>query len=170
MLLAVLVASSLVDVGFQPLAAHMFILYLGMMSFVTPPVAIAAFFAASLAGSEPMRTGFTAMRFGWAAYIVPFLFMFAPSLLLQGTSWMTTVVVIATALSGIWLVCAGMVGYFKGPLTVMRRAGFILAGLCLLVPVEIGGWAQWSDLFGAALGGVLIAFEVAAARRKRIAV
>jgi TRAP-type uncharacterized transport system fused permease subunit len=83
-LLAVLIAPALVELGFDPLAAHMFILYLGMMSMITPPVAIGAFFAASLAGAEPMRTGFTAMRFGWTAYIVPFLFIFSPALLLQG--------------------------------------------------------------------------------------
>jgi len=82
-LLAVLIAPALIELGFSPLASHMFILYLGMMSMITPPVAIGAFFAASLAGAEPMRTGFTAMRFGWTAYIVPFLFIFSPALLLQ---------------------------------------------------------------------------------------
>lgn len=168
-LLAVLVAPSLVELGFPPLAAHMFILYLGMMSFVTPPVAIAAFFAASLAGAEPMRTGFTAMRFGWTAYIVPFLFMFAPSLLLQGTSWTTTAIAIATAVSGIWLVSAGMVGYFLRRLSFLGRTAFIIAGLCLLVPVEIGGWARWTDVFGSVFGALLVAFEFVMKRRARVA-
>ncbi|MGH7263661.1 MAG: TRAP transporter permease [Candidatus Rokuibacteriota bacterium] len=164
-LLAVLVAPSLVELGFPPLAAHMFILYLGMMSMVTPPVAIGAFFAASLAGAEPMRTGFTAMRFGWTAYIVPFLFMFSPSLLLQGTSVTETVVAVVTALVGVWLVSAGMIGYLFRPMPAWLRAGFVVAGTCLLIPDEIGAWAAWTDEFGAVLGGVLVAHELILRRR-----
>ena len=106
-LLAAVVAPSLVEVGIPPLAAHMFILYLGMMSFLTPPVAIAAFFAANLAKAPPMATGWTAMRFGWTAYVVPFLFVFAPALLLQNDDVWVTAITIATAALGIW---AGVVG------------------------------------------------------------
>jgi TRAP transporter 4TM/12TM fusion protein len=159
-LLAVLVAPSLVELGFPPLAAHMFILYLGMMSMVTPPVAIGAFFAASLAGAQPMRTGFTAMRFGWTAYIVPFLFMFSPSLLLQGTSVTETLVAVATAVAGVWLGSIGMVGYLFRPISPWLRPGFVAAGVCLLVPDQIGAWAAWTDAFGAALGGLLVAYEL----------
>ena len=164
-LLAVLVAPSLVEVGFTPLAAHMFILYLGMMSFITPPVAIAAFFAASLAGAEPMRTGFTAMRFGWTAYIVPFLFVFSPSLLLQEPSWLITGVAIVTAVAGVWLVSAGMIGYLVRPMAAWTRAGFILAGLCLLVPDEIAAWARWTDALGALGAFALVALELRSRRR-----
>lgn len=81
-LLAVVVAPSLIEVGIPPLAAHMFILYFGLMSMITPPVAISAFFAANLASASPMKTAFAAMRLGWPAFIVPFLFVFSPSLLL----------------------------------------------------------------------------------------
>jgi TRAP transporter 4TM/12TM fusion protein len=164
-LLAVLVAPSLVEIGFAPLAAHMFILYLGMMSFITPPVAIAAFFAASLAGAEPMRTGFTAMRFGWTAYIVPFLFVFSPSLLLQSPSWLETAVAIATAVAGVWLVSAGMIGYLVRPLAAWQRGGFIAAGLCLLIPDEIGAWAAWTDAAGAVAGSALVMLELRSRRK-----
>jgi TRAP-type uncharacterized transport system fused permease subunit len=164
-LLAVLVAPSLIEMGFTPLAAHMFILYLGMMSFITPPVAIAAFFAASLAGAEPMRTGFTAMRFGWTAYIVPFLFVFSPSLLLQDPSWLTTGVTIATAVAGVWLVSAGMIGYLVRPMAWWSRIALIAAGLCLLAPDEIAGWARWTDAAGAVLGIALVVYEFIAAAR-----
>ena len=68
------------------MASHMFVLYFGMMSMITPPVALAAFAAASLAGTDPMKTGWTAVRFGWIAYIIPFLFVRAPSLLLEGSA------------------------------------------------------------------------------------
>src|SRR5690606_3170610 len=76
-LLAALVAPSLVEVGVQPIAAHMFVMYFGMMSMITPPICIAAFAAASVAGADAMRTGFTATRFGWTAFIVPFLFVYS---------------------------------------------------------------------------------------------
>ncbi|MEM6341681.1 MAG: TRAP transporter fused permease subunit, partial [Pseudomonadota bacterium] len=85
LLLAVLVAPSLVETGVEPIAAHLFIFYLGMMSMVTPPIGIGAFFAASIANASPMATAFEAMRLGWTAYIVPFLFVATPALLLIGT-------------------------------------------------------------------------------------
>ncbi|MCC6006399.1 MAG: TRAP transporter fused permease subunit, partial [Rhodobacteraceae bacterium] len=115
-LLAVLVAPSLIEVGIDPLAAHMFILYLGMMSMITPPIAVGAFFAATLAGSEPMRTGFTAMRFGWTAYIIPFLFVFSPGLLLQGGLDLDTVLTIISALAGVWFISAAFAGFGLGRL------------------------------------------------------
>src|SRR5690606_24094310 len=133
-LLAVLIAPSLIEVGFEPLGSHMFILYLGMMSMVTPPVAIAAFFAASLAGAEPMRTGFTAMRFGWTAYIVPFLFIFSPSLLLEDPSVVNTTMTIITAVAGVWLVSAGMAGFLFRHLPVLSRIGLVAGGAGLLLP------------------------------------
>ena len=83
-LLAALVAPALIEVGIPDLAAHLFVLYFGMMSMTTPPVAIAAFTAASIAQADPMRTGLAGVRFGWSAYIVPFLFVSSPTLLMQG--------------------------------------------------------------------------------------
>jgi TRAP transporter 4TM/12TM fusion protein len=168
-LLAVLVAPSLVELGFPPLAAHMFILYLGMMSMITPPVAIGAFFAASLAGAEPMRTGFTAMRFGWTAYIVPFLFLFSPSLLLQGEALTTTMIAVGTAIAGVWIVSAGMIGYFLRPLAPARRIGLVVAGTALLIPDEIGTWAAWTDLGGLLLASVVLGVEYLGSRRKQVA-
>src|SRR5690606_21066464 len=164
-LLAVLIAPSLVEVGFTPLASHMFILYLGMMSMVTPPVAIAAFFAASLAGAEPMRTGFAAMRFGWTAYIVPFLFIFSPSLLLEEPSALVTAKAIVTAMVGVWLVSAAMIGYLFRPASHLLRLGLICAGFCLLIPDEIADWAWWTDATGAIVGGILVVREYLSARR-----
>ncbi len=166
-MLATLVAPSLVDLGITPLAAHMFILYLGMMSFVTPPVAIGAYFAASMAGAEPLKTGFAATRFGWTAYIVPFLFVFSPSLLLQSKSVLDTAIAIVTAIGGIWLVSAGMIGYIVRPLTPIFRAALLLAGLALLVPHEIARWALWANIAAAPLAVLLVAFELVSARRMR---
>ncbi|HEX7007916.1 MAG TPA: TRAP transporter fused permease subunit [Alphaproteobacteria bacterium] len=168
-LLAVLIAPSLIEVGFTPLASHMFILYLGMMSMVTPPVAIAAFFAASLAGSEPMRTGFTAMRFGWTAYIVPFLFIFSPTLLLQDPSIINTAIAIVTAVVGVWLVSAGMIGFLFRNLPIPSRVGLVVGGLCLIIPDQIGTWAAWTNVAGVVIGGAFLAYERTAARRGHLA-
>ena len=164
-LLAVLVAPSLVELGFSPLASHMFILYLGMMSMVTPPVAIGAYFAASLAGAEPMRTCFIAMRFGWTAYIVPFLFMFSPALLLQSTNVTETAIAIATSVAGVWAISAGMIGYLFRPMPWWTRAGLIVGGACLFVPDQIAPWAAWTDEIGAALTAIVVAYEFLARRR-----
>ena len=165
-LLAVLVAPSLKDVGVLPLAGHMFILYLGMMSLITPPVAVAAFFAASIAKAPPMATGWYSMRFGWTAYVVPFLFVYSPSLLLQGSP-ADLVIDVSTAVAGVWLVSAAIAGYFARILPSVERLAFTLAGAMLLLPRGVGNWVVWVNLAGLALGGALVAREVVAARRRR---
>ena len=167
MLLAILIAPTLVEVGIDPLAAHMFILYLGMMSMVTPPVAVAAFFAANIAESEPMQTAFTSVRFGWTAYIIPFIFVFSPSLLLQGKSAIETAIAIVTALVGVWLVSIAITGYFSRHMGWMTRIGLLIAGSGLLLPHEIDPRLAWMDLAGLVLGVALLAFEMTAARRNR---
>ncbi|MDP4593216.1 MAG: TRAP transporter large permease subunit, partial [Beijerinckiaceae bacterium] len=155
-LLAVLIAPSLEKVGIPQMAAHMFILYMGLMSMVTPPVAVAAFFAATLAGAEPMKTGFEAVRFSWAAYIVPFLFVFSPTLLLQSSSISATVFAIGTAIIGVWIVSAGMVGYLFGNIAALERLLLIAAGFALLIPHEIATWALWTDVVGACAAILLV--------------
>ena len=168
-LLAVLIAPSLVEVGFTPLASHMFILYFGMMSMVTPPVAIAAYFAASLAGAEPIKTGFTATRFGWTAYIVPFLFIFSPNLLLQDPSIGGTARDIATAIAGVWLISAGMIGFLFRPTPWLSRLGLIVGGIGLIIPHQIGGWATYIDVAGAVVGGAFVFYERTVTRRLALA-
>jgi TRAP transporter 4TM/12TM fusion protein len=147
-LLAVLIVPALVETGIPPLAAHMFIIYLGMMSFVTPPVAIAAFFAANLAKADPFKTGWAAMRFSWTAYIVPFLFVFSPSLLLQSSSWTETAVSISTAVVGVSFVSAGMIGYAFARLSVPMRIAFVVGGGMLMIPLEMASWAAYLNVAG----------------------
>ena len=164
-LLAVLIAPALVEVGIDPLAAHMFILYFGMMSLITPPVAVAAFVAANLAKAPAMPTGWTAMRFGWPAYIVPFLFVFSPSLLLQGGG-LAGALDIASAIAGVWLLSAGLIGYFARRLTPAARAAFIAADALLLAPAGIDPAIAWANLAGLILGAAAVTFDVTAARRR----
>jgi len=166
-LLAVLIAPALVEVGVNKLSAHMFIFYFGMMSFITPPVAIAAFFAANLAKADPMRTGFAAMRFGWTAYFVPFLFVYAPVLLLQHGVSVDLVIAVTTAVVGVWLVCVGAIGYFMRDVGWPMRFAFAVAGILLMVPRDVAPWALWSDLAGLVLGVGLVGWEWTQSRRAR---
>jgi TRAP-type uncharacterized transport system fused permease subunit len=165
-LLAALVAPALVEVGIEPIAAHLYVLYFGMMSMITPPVAIAAFAAAGIAGASAMRTGLAAMRFGWIAYVVPVLFVVSPSLLLIGEP-QAVAVAVATATMGVWLVSIALAGYFTRALAGPMRALFALAGLLALIPAGAFPQAAWTDIAGATIGGALIARELAATRALR---
>lgn len=138
LLLAVLIAPSLVQSGVEPIAAHLFIFYLGMMSMVTPPIGIGAFFAAAIAKAPPMATAWESMRFGWTAYIVPFLFVFSPALLLMGDP-SEIALAVTTAVIGVYAISAAFVGWLHGPAGPMRRVLLGLAGVALLLPPGIGG-------------------------------
>ena len=162
-LLAILVAPALVKVGVPPLAAHMFILYFGMMSLITPPVAPAAYVAAAIAQAPSMATGWTAMRFGWSAYIVPFLFVYSPAILMMGGVFDIAVVTV-TSLAGIWLICAAMTGYFTRLLGIQTRVAFTVAGIMLLLPHQVSEAMLWVNVAGGALGVALIAFELGTRR------
>ena len=162
-LLAALVAPSMVKIGLSPMASHMFVMYFGMMSMITPPVALAAYAAASLANTDPMKTGWTAVRFGWIAFIIPFLFVRSPSLLLEGTV-MSVLTSFVTALIGVWLICAAFAGYAVRPLSTPMRVGFGLAGLLLFIPAEAMPHGEWTDIVGLALGAGLLGREIVATR------
>ncbi len=157
-LLATLVGPSLVEVGIEPIAAHLFILYFGMMSMITPPVAIAAFAAASLTGADAMKTGFAAMRFGWLAYLIPFVFVVSPSLLLKGDP-IVIAIDIATAVLGVWLVSIAIVGYFIRNLNAAERVLFAAVGLSLFIPMEAFTGALWVSAAAAVIGLLLLSRE-----------
>jgi TRAP transporter 4TM/12TM fusion protein len=158
-LLAALVAPAMVEAGVLPQAAHLFVLYFGMMSFITPPVAVAAFAAASIAKADPFRTGFTAMRFGWAAYIVPFLFVYSPELILIGRPEIIAFDIV-TAFVGIWLISAGFVGFALRALTAIDRWAFVIAGALLLVPLSFLAHTIYLNVVGALLAAILLTRQV----------
>jgi TRAP-type uncharacterized transport system fused permease subunit len=162
-LLAALVAPAMVEVGVDPMAAHLYVLYFGMMSMITPPVALAAFAAAAIAKADPMRTGFAAMRFGWTAYIVPFLFVASPSLLLIGNA-VEIALAVVTAVAGVWLVSIAVAGYFTRPMGIPQRLLFGAAGLLSMIPAGAFQGAVWTDIVGVLVGGILIAREALAGR------
>jgi TRAP transporter 4TM/12TM fusion protein len=157
-LLAALVAPALVQVGIEPIAAHLFVLYFGMMSMITPPIAIAAFAAASIAQAPAMKTGWASMKFGWAAFVVPFLFVFSPTLVMIGEP-MEIAIAVVTAGVGVWLVSAALAGYFASRLSGMMRLAFGATGLLALVPAGAFPGAVFTDIIGVALGIVLMAIN-----------
>jgi len=158
-IMATLIAPALVKAGVPPMAAHLFVLYFGIMSMVTPPVALAAFAAANIAGADPNRTGWIAARIGWSAYVVPFLFVFSPSLLMQGDP-LTVAWAALTAAIGVWLGTIGVVGFFYRPLPGWARAAFLAAGVLVLIPADMFPGAIVTDIAGLALGGALLAREL----------
>jgi TRAP-type uncharacterized transport system fused permease subunit len=133
------------------------------MSLITPPVAPAAYVAAAIAGAPSMATGWTAMRFGWSSYIVPFLFVYSPAILMQG-SIVDIVAVTVTSLFGIWLICAAMTGFFTRVLPLHIRSAFALAGIMLLSPHQASDLMLWINILGASAGIALIAYELKARR------
>ncbi|GGY62483.1 TRAP transporter permease [Marinobacter zhanjiangensis] len=133
--LSILLAPALVNAGLNPLASHLFILYWGMLSYITPPVSLAAITAAGVAGSNAGRTGLYAMRLGGILFILPFLFVINPSLILQGelSKILTSTF---TAITAIWLLSAAMEGYLYkiGALGWPARILVLVAGGMLIYP------------------------------------
>jgi TRAP transporter 4TM/12TM fusion protein len=130
--LAIVLAPGLVKLGLDPLAVHLFIMYWGMLSYITPPVALGAFAAASLAHANPMRTGLEAMRLGSIIYFLPFFFVLNPAMIFHGP-WLQVFSVTATAIVGVLLLAASMQGYLLGVGTFAHTTGGWIARALLLV-------------------------------------
>jgi TRAP transporter 4TM/12TM fusion protein len=163
-LVAALVAPSLIELGVSKMAAHLFVLYFGMMSMITPPMAIAAFAAATLTRADPMRTGFAAVRIGWVAYIIPFLFILSPGLLMAGGA-MGIIVALVGATIGVWLGSVGLVGYFVRPLSWTQRAIFMASGFLAMLPAEAFAAGLMLKLVGIVVGAAMVFTELSIRRR-----
>ncbi|WP_373085504.1 TRAP transporter permease [Sneathiella sp.] len=139
--LAIVLAPALIQGGLDPLSVHLFILYWGMVSFITPPVALGAFAAASIAGANPMKTGFEAMRLGSIIYFVPFFFVLDPAFILHGDISKTAVLFV-NAVGGVILIASALQGYLMGVGNLHRskifgwpiRALMLFGGLALATP------------------------------------
>ncbi|WP_083191544.1 TRAP transporter permease [Salipiger sp. CCB-MM3] len=141
-ILAALLAPALVKAGIPLIAAHLFILYCAGISTITPPVAIAAYAAAAVAGTSPWTTSTMAFRLGISSFIIPFMFVYGPPLLGDGTP-LQVALSLATALLGIGAISASVVGWLRRPLPALVRALAVAGGLALVFP----GWT--TDLTGA---------------------
>ena len=140
-ILAITLAPALTDSGLSPMGVHMFMLYWGMLSFITPPVALGAFAAASLAGAPPMRTGVEATKLGTIIYFVPFFFVIDPGLIMQG-ELSHIALLFSSAMVGVVILSTGLQGYLYGvgDLTKLNalqwplRVALVLGGLTLAMP------------------------------------
>jgi TRAP transporter 4TM/12TM fusion protein len=157
-ILATLAAPALVQAGLQPMQAHLYVLFHGVLSMVTPPVALAAFAAANIAQADQWKTGWTAMRIGWCSYFIPFLFAYSPQLLMQGS---IVDIVTATLFTtfGIYMVTCGIVGTLRGALGLPLRLLCVLAGAALILPMGAFSGALFVNLGGVLLAAALIAQE-----------
>ena len=136
-MLVILIAPALIKLGIEPLAAHLFIMYFGVMSFLTPPVAIAAYVAATIARSEPLQTGFTGVRLGIIAYVVPFVFALSPSLILLGSVG-DILLTVTSALVGTVFLSVAFVGYLFDRLSLLKRVCFAVGAFGLIAPKLAG--------------------------------
>jgi TRAP transporter 4TM/12TM fusion protein len=160
-LLAVLVAPALVQLGIDPLGAHLFIFYFGMISMVTPPICLAAYTAAAIGQTDPMRTGLEATRLATVAYVVPFLFVLSPALLLRGSVW-DVLQATVTALVGAVVLGMALTGYFVRDLGWLKRVVLALAALATLTPATGPGilFSWITDVAGICLVAGVLASEV----------
>jgi TRAP transporter 4TM/12TM fusion protein len=154
---AILLGPAIQALGVPPLAAHLFIFYFGVISMVTPPVALAAFAAAGIAGASMWKTGWAALRLSLAGFLIPYAFVFNPALILAGplpeTAWTT-----ATAALGIVALAAAVVGYLLRPLPTLERGLAFVAAALLITPERL------TDLLGLAFLVALVGLEWVRAR------
>jgi TRAP transporter 4TM/12TM fusion protein len=131
------------NMGIPVLAAHMFVFYFGIVADITPPVALAAFAATGISGGEPIRTGFNASRLAIAAFIIPYMFMFNPAMLMIDTNVWEIIWIGITALTGMVALGGGLIGYWYKKLNWIERIISLIIGLMLVYP---GGFVSAAGL------------------------
>jgi len=136
LILAALEAPALVSMGINPMAAHLFIFYFCALSLITPPICTTAFTAAAIANAPPMKTGLEAVRFGIVLYTLPYLFVYSPALLFQG-SLTDTVYVFLIAIVGVFALAAGVQGFLFNALSWVKRVLFILGSILIFWPAYL---------------------------------
>jgi TRAP-type uncharacterized transport system fused permease subunit len=140
------------------MAAHMFVMYNGMLSMITPPVAFAAYAAANIARVSGWTTGWVACVVGWSTFILPFLFVLTPSLLMDG-SWPEIGFNLARVLYGIFLGTAGIVGFSLRIIPAPIRVAYGVVSLAVVLPPEAFAGAIYVNLAGVALSLVLLGYD-----------
>lgn len=153
LLLATMAAPALVQLGIPSLSAHMFVFYYGMLSMITPPIALAAYAAASISGAPQIKTGVQAFRFGWIAYLLPFLFIYKPGLLMSGP-WYEIAYVFVSSLAALALVSAGLIGHALTRLSTATRIGVVVLGVAMIAPLRQVGPAVLE--FGVSAAGIAV--------------
>lgn len=152
-------APALTQIGVSTLASHLFVLYYASLSSITPPVALAAYAAAGLSGGSPMKTGWKAWRLALTGFVIPFMFVYGPALLVGQAAFGATALSALTGLVGIFFLSMSTIGYFKCKVNTVERFLLLIAAGCLIYSGII------SDVIGLALGAVLITIHVLKAKK-----
>lgn len=155
---AALIVPAVVRIGVEPMAAHLFAFYFGVVSTITPPVALAAFAAAAIAGTRPMATAFESTRVGVAKYLMPLAFVYNPALLWIGPVWLTLVSA-TLAMAAMWVLSVGLEGWRGGPMGPLRRAMCVTGAIGMLCPptgavLGAPGWALVAGGLALAAAGI----------------
>lgn len=172
---ATMAAPALANFDIPTLVAHMFVFYFGLFANITPPVALAAFAGAGIAGGDPMRTGFQALKLSLAGFIIPFLFVYNPAMLMIDTAGvavnarefalpplLTIVSIVVTSIIGILALGAAVEGYFKTPMNWLMRLILGIGALCMIVPEPI------TDMVGVVLVFAVITLNIMQARKLKL--
>lgn len=146
-------APAIILLGAPELAAHLFVFYFGIIADITPPVALAAFAAAGVSGGEPIRTGVNSAKLAIAAFIIPYMFVLSPELLMIDTTIPRLLWVVFTAITGMMAIGAGMIGYWYRRVYVIERFLCVAAGLMLIYPEGS------TDIIGLVLFAVMLALQ-----------
>jgi TRAP transporter 4TM/12TM fusion protein len=155
-----LLVPALVKLGILVEAAHMFVFYFAILSAITPPVAMAVYAANGISRAGLWETGIDALKLGATGYIIPFMFVFGPSLLLIG-EWPNVILASATAITGVVCLAAGLTGYLLAPATLWQRAALLAAALVLIKPGLV------TDAIGLGLLALAVAGQIIQLRAKR---
>jgi TRAP transporter 4TM/12TM fusion protein len=147
-------APAIIMLGIPDLSAHLFVFYFGIIADITPPVALAAFAAAAISGGEPIKTGIDSSKLAIAAFIIPYMFVLSPELLLIDTSWTYVIWMFLTAMCGMIAIGGGVVGFWYRKLYWYERIIAIITGLLLIYPENM------SDIIGLAAFAALIAVQL----------
>jgi TRAP transporter 4TM/12TM fusion protein len=158
-ILATLAAPALVQAGVSPMQAHLFVLFQGILGMVTPPVALAAFAAATIAKADQWKSGWSATRMSWCAYLIPFMFAYSPALIMRG-GVDSVVLALGDALLGIFLGTMAVVGYFTAPIPAAYRVAYMLIAVMVLVPSNAFAGGGYVAIAGVVLALAAIAREV----------
>ncbi|WP_077211230.1 TRAP transporter permease [Bacillus dakarensis] len=152
-------APAIILLGVPDLSAHLFVFYFGIIADITPPVALAAFAAAGVSGGEPIKTGVNSAKLAIAAFIIPYMFVLSPELLMIDTTWTYLIWVVFTALAGMMAIGAGVIGYWVRKLYWFERIAGIVGGLLLIYPEGA------SDIIGLVVFIVLVALQYVIKRK-----
>lgn len=146
-------APAIILLGVPDLSAHLFVFYFGIVADITPPVALAAFAAAGVSGGEPIKTGVNSAKLAIAAFIIPYMFVLSPELLMIDTVWYHLIWIVFTAIAGMMAIGSGIIGFWQRKLHWLERILGIVGGLMLIYPEGM------SDVIGMVLFLILVALQ-----------